>query len=169
MKNNRGFIQILAIAAVAVVIVAGIYILLTHDIPTPNPEEPEQTLGSRKPIPTPAPEENPTPRPTETLSKIISTHQGSLTLSYKDGITTLSGTLTRATPCVEWKINVSSTKDLPPSQVSFSVVNASTAEMCIQTLGKPQDVSASSPAGPNTYYNVKLEENIIVFSGKLEK
>lgn len=169
MKNKRGFIQILAIVIVFIALAAGGYILLTYDATIPNPEEPGSTLGSTPTTPKPIPpEETPTPSPALALSKIIPTHQGSLTLRYENGVATLSGTLTRSTPCVEWKINVSGTKDLPPSQVSFSVIKTSTGDMCIQTLGKPQDISASSPAGPNTYYNVKLEEDMVVFSGKLE-
>lgn len=168
MKYERKFIQILAVAVMIFVLATGGYLLFAHNASLPIPEEPGQTLGSSTTTPAPAPDETPTPKPTGEKTKIIPTHQGSLTLKYKDGVATLSGTLMRGTPCVDWKIEISGTKDLPPSQVVFNVFDASTAAMCIQTLGRPQDVSASSPADQTTHYTVKLEKDLVVFSGKLE-
>lgn len=40
--------------------------------------------------------------------------------------------------------------------------------ICIQVLGEPQEITATSMAGANTHYNVLLEEEL-VFSGILDK
>jgi hypothetical protein len=102
----------------------------------------------------------------EPLTKIITTSKGELTLSFDDGTATLSGVLQRSTPCVDWRVNVTMTKDKPPSQVEFQIYNANKDAICIQVLGKPQTVKATATAGENTFYKVSLEDDV-VFSGKL--
>src|SRR3989344_49712 len=84
--------------------------------------------------PTPTSVPNETTPTSGTRSKTIPTDAGDLILTFKDGTATLEGTLARSTPCVEWNIDVTSTKDLPPSSIHFSVTKKSTAEICIQVL-----------------------------------
>lgn len=108
----------------------------------------------------------PSPEPT-ILQREIQTQYGDLLLKYQNGVATLTGSLMRSTPCIEWSSSVSATKDVPPSQVDFRLIRKSTADICIQVLGEPHQVSLQSPAGPNTNYKVLINETL-VFSGKLK-
>lgn len=100
------------------------------------------------------------------LVQKIQTRAGELTLSYSNGMATLSGTLQRATGCVDWKIDITSTKDLPPSNVQFHIYDFNKAVICIQMVGEPQEISATAMAGEHTTYRVTLEDDV-VFSGTL--
>ena len=102
----------------------------------------------------------------EPLTKHILASKGELALSFDDGTATLSGTLQRSTPCVDWRVNVTMTKDKPPSQVAFQIYDANKGVICIQVLGKPQTIKATATGGENTSYKVLLEDEV-VFSGKL--
>lgn len=97
----------------------------------------------------------------------IHTRQGDLLLRYENNGAALSGTLGRSTPCVTWKGGVTSTKDLPPSEVIFTLTQESTATICIQVLGKPQEISLRAPAGPRTRYTVRVNGET-VFSKMLD-
>jgi len=96
----------------------------------------------------------------------IDTWAGTLTLRYENGTATLNGTLIRSTPCVGWETRVSSTRDYPPSSVEFNLLQTGEEQICIQVLGTPQSVTATSPASENTNYTVRLREEII-FTGVL--
>ncbi|MBI2656057.1 hypothetical protein HYX06_06565 [Candidatus Woesearchaeota archaeon] len=102
------------------------------------------------------------------MVKKISTRAGDLTLKYENGQTTLSGILQRSTPCVNWTVQIGSTKDLPISSVNIDVFNSNKGAICIQVLGEPQEIKETiSQVSENTGYTVKFEEEL-VFSGKLE-
>ena len=77
----------------------------------------------------------------------------------------MKGRLNRSTPCVDWKIDTMITKDNPPSNVTFEVKKTSTAEICIQVLGSPQEIRVESPASLAANITVKIEGEV-VFSGK---
>ncbi|MEM3099594.1 MAG: IPT/TIG domain-containing protein [Nitrososphaerales archaeon] len=96
----------------------------------------------------------------------IQTRAGELTLSYHDGLATLSGILHRSTACVNWVVNVSSTKDNPPSHVEFHIFDENKGVICIQLVGEPQEITATAMAGEHTEYKVMLEDET-VFSGTL--
>lgn len=100
------------------------------------------------------------------FEKTIATRAGEIKLKYESGIATLSGTLSRSTPCVDWKIVVSGTDDIPPSRVIFDIFNANKGVICIQVLGEPQAINATAAASEETHYTVKLEDEV-VFSGRL--
>jgi hypothetical protein len=100
------------------------------------------------------------------LMQKIQTRAGELTLSYSNGMATLSGTLQRSTPCVDWQLNITSTKDLPPSNVHFQIFDRNKGVICIQVLGEPQEITATTMAGEHTVYRVTLDEDL-VFSGTL--
>lgn len=106
------------------------------------------------------------PKEQNYLSTIIQTKAGDLTLSYKDGVATLSGIIQRLTPCVDWHVEIVSTKDMPPSVVGFHIFNPNEGLPCVQVLGEPQQITATSQAGEHTHYTVMLE-NESVFSGTL--
>ena len=102
------------------------------------------------------------------LVKKISTRAGELTLKYENGQTNLSGTLQRSTPCMNWAVKVSSTKDLPISSVSIDIFDSNKGAICIQVLGEAQDIKETiAQVSENTEYTIKFEESE-VFSGKLE-
>ncbi|RJQ37139.1 hypothetical protein C4552_01365 [Candidatus Parcubacteria bacterium] len=102
----------------------------------------------------------------EELSADIIVSDGSLRIRYEDDTAVVTGTFGRANPCIDWKINVSSTKDLPPSTVQINLTEESTAEICVQVLGKPQSVRVVVPAGPDTRYIVRVGGEV-AFDGKL--
>ena len=103
------------------------------------------------------------------IVKIIGTRAGDLTLKYENGQATLSGTLQRSTPCVNWSVETVTTKDLPISNVNIQVYNKNKDAICIQVLGEPQEIKeAIAQVSENTEYTVKFEETTI-FSGKLEQ
>jgi len=104
----------------------------------------------------------------QSVTKIIPTSKGELALSYDDGTATLSGTLQRSTPCVDWRVNVVMTEDIPSSLVRFQIYDANNGAICIQVLGTPQTIKATATAkvGKDTHYEVSLEDDV-VFSGKL--
>lgn len=98
----------------------------------------------------------------------IKTSVGDINLNYKDGNLTLSSTLFRSVPCINWKVQTTITKDMPPSNVTFDITKESTAELCIQVLGQPQTISATTLAAKDANITVKLEGKV-VFEGKLNK
>ena len=102
------------------------------------------------------------------LVKKISTRAGELTLKYENGQAILSGTLQRSTPCVNWTVQIGSTKDLPISSVNIGVFNSNKGAICIQVLGEPQEIKETiMQVSEKTEYAVTFEEEL-VFSGKLE-
>lgn len=103
---------------------------------------------------------------TKGLRTFISTRMGDLTLSYADGKAILQGTLQRSTPCVNWQVDTLIAESFP-EQVRFSVVDKSTAEMCIQVLGEPQQVYAEAQVSEQARITVLFREET-VFEGQLE-
>lgn len=101
------------------------------------------------------------------LEKKINTNKGELTLKYENGKATLSGILSRSTPCVDWNVNIDGTKDSTSRIVEFNIFNKNKGAICIQVLGEPQEINASASASEQTTYTVKLEDKI-VFEGKLK-
>jgi len=99
-------------------------------------------------------------------SVIVKTNVGDINLNYKDGNLTMSSTLFRSVPCITWKVSTTITKDYPPSNVIFDITKESTAELCIQVLGKPQTISSTTIAAKTANIIVKLEGKV-VFEGKL--
>ena len=101
------------------------------------------------------------------LSKTIGTGKGNLVLKYENGKATLSGVLQRSVPCVNWTADITSTKDLPISNVNINIYNANFAVMCIQVVGEPQDVEWEiNQVSENTNYHIKFEDNA-VFNGQI--
>ncbi len=113
-------------------------------------------------------QENPSeiPQDTKGLRTIVNTRAGDLTLSYVDGKAILQGTLDRSTPCVNWQIDAIIMESFP-EQVRFSIEDKSTAEMCIQVLGEPQEVKAEAQVSEQAKITVLFEEEI-AFEGQLE-
>lgn len=102
------------------------------------------------------------------LVKKISTRAGELELKYENGQATLSGTLQRSTPCVDWAVSTITTKDIPISQANINIFNKNKGAICIQVLGEPQEIKETiEQVSENTKYNVKFEDNA-VFDGKLK-
>lgn len=101
-------------------------------------------------------------------SRTIPTSYGNLTLRYENGATTLSGTLSRGTPCIDWRARASASGSNPPTAIQFDVDPVSTADVCIQVEGAPQAVTASTPAAANARYVIRVR-NEIVFSGTLQE
>ena len=104
------------------------------------------------------------------IAKKITTRAGELTLKYNNGQATLSGSLFRSTPCVSWKVNVITTKDLPISQVDVNIYdeNRNKDIVCIQVVAEPQEIyEVIENVSGNTEYTIKFEE-AMVFSGKLQ-
>lgn len=101
-----------------------------------------------------------------TLRKNVKTDFGSLYLTHENGKIILSGSLERATPCIEWDIKTTISKDKPPSNVVFELTKRSTAEVCIQILGKPQEIKVESPASATAEITVNIQAKA-VFSGKM--
>ena len=104
--------------------------------------------------------------PVEEMSALLTTRAGDLTLNYKNGQATLSGALQRATPCVDWEVRIGGTRDVPPSSVQFEIFDKNKDVVCVQVLGEPQTITATSAASENTEYIVLLE-NEDIFSGRL--
>lgn len=96
----------------------------------------------------------------------IITPAGGLTLSYKDGQARLEGILQRSTPCVEWDVQIGGTDNLPRSFVEFAIFDKNKGMICIQMIGEPQEIIATSPAAENASYHVIFEDQT-VFSGTL--
>ncbi len=114
------------------------------------------------------PNETPTqtPKDTKGLRTTINTRMGDLTLSYAEGKAVLQGTLDRSTPCVNWQVDTLIAESFP-EQVRFSIIDKSTAEMCIQVLGEPQDVYAEAQVSEEAMITVLFREET-VFEGQLE-
>ena len=97
----------------------------------------------------------------------ISSDFGDLKLEYNSGAVKLSGRLSRANPCVDWRVETIMTKDMPSSNATFNIAKHSTAEVCIQVLGEPQEIELKVPnVGENANITVKVEGKI-VHSAKL--
>ncbi|MBI4132803.1 MAG: hypothetical protein HY473_01790 [Candidatus Sungbacteria bacterium] len=99
-------------------------------------------------------------------AKKISTAFGTLWLERIDGRTVLRGTLSRPTPCANWRVTIASTKDNPPSGIGFAVEQEDTGEICIQVLGTPQEVRVETRAATHARYTVRIHGQV-VFSGTL--
>lgn len=109
------------------------------------------------------------PKMPKELVKKISAKSGELALKYENGHATLSGTLQRSTPCVNWTVKISSTKDLPISRVNIDVFDSNKGAICIQVLGEPHEINETiSRVSEKTEYAITFEETP-VFSGKLEQ
>lgn len=102
------------------------------------------------------------------LNRTVKTEKGDFLIEFRDGSVILSGKIARANPCVEWESKTTISKDSPPSTVIFELTQKSTAEVCIQVLGEPQEISVKTPAAPTADITLKIEGKI-VFAGKLEK
>jgi len=100
-------------------------------------------------------------------SRVIPTSAGDLTVRYENGAATISGTLARGTPCINWHIEMKTEGGNPSDRVTFDVISESTAAVCIQVEGEPQTVSASAAAGVTTTYTVRLN-GTTVFDGRLK-
>ena len=104
------------------------------------------------------------------ISKTIDTGKGELKLAYDPGYggrAILSGKLYRSTPCVNWEIMITSTKDMPTSQVNININSKNTAEVCIQVVGEPQEISEKiMSVSENTNYRISVNSKE-VFSGKI--
>ncbi|OGZ45520.1 MAG: hypothetical protein A3C84_04270 [Candidatus Ryanbacteria bacterium RIFCSPHIGHO2_02_FULL_48_12] len=98
----------------------------------------------------------------------VVTSQGNLKLEYETGSLRLTGKLTRSTPCVDWQYQTTATKDFPSSSVVFNLTKKSTAEICIQVLGEPQEIEIKVPnVSPSANIKVNVESKM-VFDGKLK-
>ncbi len=102
------------------------------------------------------------------LLKKIPTRGGDLRLKYEKGVTTLSGILTRSTPCVHWTVEIK-TEDSPISQVTIDIFNSNKGAICIQVLGEPQEIYEEiNSVSEETEYTIKIEQEV-VFEGKLNE
>ena len=108
-----------------------------------------------------------TPQDTKGLRIMVQTRAGELALSYVNDTAILQGTLQRSTPCVDWQVDTDVTIESSPGSVRFSIEDKSTAEMCVQVLGEPQEVFASVRASPDARYMV-LFRGEPVFEGNLQ-
>lgn len=101
------------------------------------------------------------------LTATIPTRVGELTLTYRDGVTTLHGILQRSTPCVDWQVDVTATTDMPVSNVMFHIYDKNKDEICRQVVGEPQEINTEMmQTSERTKYGVMLEDEL-VFSGSL--
>jgi hypothetical protein len=66
---------------------------------------------------------------------------------------------------VNWRIDAVVMESYP-EQVRFSIEDISTAEVCIQMLGEPQEVSASVEVSEDALYTILFQEET-VFEGQL--
>lgn len=99
-------------------------------------------------------------------SQKIETRVGTLTLSYQNGTATLSGTLMRVTPCVDWQIVAAISMSFPTSAVQFRVSDKNRAATCIQVIGEPQFITASAAAVvEKTTYTVMFEDEVVYAGG----
>src|SRR3989344_3235301 len=101
------------------------------------------------------------------ISAKIRNDKADLRVKFEDGDVRLSGKLTRSTPCIEWDVKTITSKDNPPSEVTFDIASRSTAEICVQVLGKPEEVDIRIPASQTADIKVILE-GVVIFSGKLK-
>ncbi|MBI2023801.1 hypothetical protein HYT00_00150 [Candidatus Giovannonibacteria bacterium] len=92
----------------------------------------------------------------------IETDTGELDIRVENGNIRLSGKLNRANPCIEWSVG----KTLSAGTLTFDITKKSTADICVQVLGKPQEINITDKVEKNTNVIVKLEGKI-VFSGKV--
>lgn len=97
----------------------------------------------------------------------ITTDNGKLELEVKNNEVEIYGKLTRANPCIEWNIKTSANAN-PASELTFDITKRSTAEMCVQVLGTPQEIKAKENIAKNAKVTVKFEGKI-VFSGNINK
>lgn len=87
---------------------------------------------------------------------------GELELEYESGALKLSGKLARANPCVDWKVETVAAKDMPSSSITFNITKRSTAEVCIQVLGEPQEVEVKiQNVSANADIAVKIEGKVV--------
>ncbi|MBI4452260.1 hypothetical protein HY637_02425 [Candidatus Woesearchaeota archaeon] len=105
----------------------------------------------------------------KTLTREIDTGKGELTLKYENSQAVLSGELFRGTPCVSWKVDVITTKDLPISQVNINIYdeNKNKDIVCIQVVAEPQEINkVIEGVSENTKYIINFEDKV-VFDGKI--
>lgn len=103
------------------------------------------------------------------LVKKITTRAGELILRYENNQATLNGELFRGTPCVSWKIDIITTKDLPVSQININIhdENKNKDIVCIQVVAEPHPVNeVIKNVDENTKYTISFESEV-VFDGKL--
>ena len=103
------------------------------------------------------------------LIKKIDAGKGELTLKYENNQAALSGSFFRGTPCVSWKIDIITTKDLPISQVNIKIYDENKDKdiVCIQVVAEPQEINRIiERVSENTNYII-IFENGMVFEGKL--
>ncbi|PIR87091.1 MAG: hypothetical protein COU11_02575 [Candidatus Harrisonbacteria bacterium CG10_big_fil_rev_8_21_14_0_10_49_15] len=99
------------------------------------------------------------------ITRQIETGIGELTLRYEPetnqfGTLTLTGTLARGTPCVDWQVAGMATMDYPTSNINVEIKNANPDAICIQVVGEPQEIHFSAS-------NIAHSANIsITFAGK---
>src|SRR3989344_3871553 len=87
---------------------------------------------------------------------------GELELEYESGALKLSGKLARANPCVDWKVETVAAKDMPSSSITSNITKRSTAEVCIQVLGEPQEVEVKIPnVSANADIVVKIDGKVV--------
>ena len=87
---------------------------------------------------------------------------GELELEYESGALKLSGKLARANPCVDWKVETVAAKDMPSLSITFNITKRSTAEVCIQVLGEPQEVEVKIPnVSANADIVVKIDGKVV--------
>ena len=90
---------------------------------------------------------------------------GNLKLAYESGILRLTGKLNRANPCVEWKVKTSTAEGSSTSSVWIDITKTSTADVCIQVLGQPQEIDVKVPnVGENAIITVKVEGRVVYYA-----
>ena len=97
----------------------------------------------------------------------ISTKFGELELRrHGDGTTELRGALMRETPCVNWKLDVSTESGKAPARAEIRIRKETAGELCIQVLGKPQEIRASVRMKDTAEYRVMVDGET-VFEGTI--
>ncbi len=102
-----------------------------------------------------------------TFRKSFRTIAGEMFLTFENGKIILTGSLKRANPCIKWQTEVTSSQDISGPNAAFKINQHSTADICIQVLGEPQEIKAETPAAPDAEITVTLESKV-VFSGKIK-
>ena len=101
---------------------------------------------------------------TDMSGVVIETSFGILTLKHANSTTTLDGSLTRSTPCVDWNV---APKKLDTG-ISIDIRDANKDEICVQSLGTPQVINTTIDGTvPETAYMVNFE-GTTVFQGSLK-
>lgn len=97
----------------------------------------------------------------------IQTRFGELELKrHDDGTTELRGMLSRENPCVNWKLNVSTSSGGASARAEIKIQKEVTSEVCIQMLGKPQEIRAKVQMKDRAEYRVSIDGET-VFEGTI--